>query len=200
MDQQTAPPKTSRSPPLNERPEKPAAMPSAEAATESPPSVDNRASPASAAAHPIQTFLPTRFPCRELMSGVITTLVWVRKLARADSVNKSPTLTRPCVAAFQKASSMATLTNDACLSPSGEISRPPEALLPTSCRIWDMAGKKQRAASHPLEEESIDALGGPGVAYNCLRTTLRVPYRKATRRRIARPRILFLSPSSDRST
>ncbi len=57
--------------------------------------VEMRASPQRARAHPPQTEDLTRSPAKAEMRGVMTTLVWVRKDARAAGLKRSPALMRP---------------------------------------------------------------------------------------------------------
>lgn len=59
----------------------------------------------------IQVALAMAFPARMEMRGVNRTLVCVKKLARADPVDKRPTFNNPCAKAFQMANSSPASNN-----------------------------------------------------------------------------------------
>ena len=49
-------------------------------------------------------------------------------------------------------------------------------------------GTKHMTASQPRTALNTDADGGPGISYNSLSTTLKLPNKKATKRSVVRPR------------
>mmetsp|Transcript_7105 Transcript_7105/g.17622 ORF Transcript_7105/g.17622 Transcript_7105/m.17622 type:complete len:263 (+) Transcript_7105:948-1736(+) len=157
--------------------------------------VDIRNRPSRASPHPPQTDELMFSPAKAEMSGVNTTLVWVRNEARAAGLKRSPALMRPCAPKFQNANSRALIHIG--LIPSSCASIPARPMLisssstlfssPLSLLVIAKIGKNVAMLKHCRTKLRTLAAGGPSVAYTALSVTFSVPYRKATNSRMTRP-------------
>jgi hypothetical protein len=141
---------------------------------------------------PPQTDGPIVSPTNAEMKGVITTLVCVRKDALAAGLTSRPKVTRPCAPKFQNANSMALFhIGRIIVLPSVPATVLSSERLVDNCFSLDDDDDDARRMGTNANKLSncrtrLNTLGAGG-AHTPRNVPLSVPYRNATRRRIARP-------------